>query len=164
MDNRTAPTVILRAPEMHRDLDRLFRWELTQQRGYDVAQDAPPAPSRMELWAFLHNYHHSLVCDGQIRFMVDTEDCQEDTVTVGYVDLCDFDAESGVAYVSVFTAESMRRCGYALAALRALAEVAKTMSINRLCAVVSAANEPSQRLFASAGYRNNGNGLQVLNL
>ena len=156
MKVKTLPKIYLRAPETHRDLDRLFRWEHTQRRGFDVSQDAPPAPSRMELWEFLNNYRHSLADDRQLRYMVDTDDPEEIAVTVGYVDLCDYDAATATAYVSIFTAESMRRRGYARAALSALEDRCKTLGVRHLRVAVSLSNEPSRCLFAAAGYTSGG--------
>lgn len=153
MGNTAKPKVILRPPEVHRDLDRIFRWELTQRRGYDVPDDAPPAPSRMQLWMFLSDYRHSLALDGQLRYMVDTEDDDEDVVTVGCVDLADYDAISQTAFVSIFTAVPLRNRGYARAALEELIIEAKGMGIKILVARVSQINDASKALFAAAGFK-----------
>lgn len=152
MDAKSLPSISLRAPETRRDLDRLFRWEQTQKHGYDTPQDAPAPPTRMDLWAFLNSYRHSLEEQGQMRFMIDSEGDTELAVTVGCIDLCDYDAAAASAYVSIFIALSMRRRGYALAALHALAGEARDLGLKRLLAAVSPDNAPSLALFAAAGY------------
>lgn len=148
MDNNV---VILRAPGLERDLDRLFRWELTRRRGYDAPMGAH-VPSRMDLWAFLRSYRHDLAADGQMRFMIDTDEDAEDAVTVGTVDLCDYDAGDSSAYVGIFIAEEMRGRGYGKMALQALSAEAHRLGLCVLRAVVAPENAASVRLFESAGF------------
>lgn len=146
------PHITLRPPEARRDLDRLFRWEHTQKRGYDTPADAPAPPSRMDLWAFLNAYQHSLSAQGQMRFMIDSEENDADALTVGCIDLCDYDADARTAYVSIFIAMSMRRQGYARAALNALIPQARALGLRQLLATVSPLNAASLSLFASADF------------
>ena len=87
-----------------------------------------------------------------MRFMIDSEEDTELAVTVGCIDLYDYDDAAASAYVSIFIALSMRRRGYALAALHALAGEARDLGLKRLLAAVSPDNAPSLALFAAAGY------------
>ena len=151
MDNNDNNIVILRAPGLERDLDRIFRWELTRRRGYDAPTGAPVL-SRMDLWGFLRDYRHDLAADGQMRFMIDTDEGVEDAVTIGAVDLCDYDADHSSAYVGIFIAEEMRGRGYGRMALQALSAEAHRLGLDVLRAVVAPENAASVRLFESAGF------------
>ena len=106
----------------------------------------------MDLWAFLNAYQHSLSAQGQMRFMIDSEENDADALTVGCIDLCDYDADARTAYVSIFIAMSMRRQGYARAALNALIPQARALGLRQLLAAVSPLNAASLSLFASADF------------
>jgi diamine N-acetyltransferase len=88
----------------------------------------------------------------QMRLMLDA--CSEDMiVTLGCVDLYDFDFRDSKAAVGIFICESERRKGYARKAVALLCDyVSRIYNLNQLYAYVASDNLESKKLFASCGF------------
>lgn len=88
----------------------------------------------------------------QMRLMLDA--CSEDTIlTVGCVDLYDFDFRDSKAAVGIFICESERRKGYARKAVALLCDyVSRIYNLNQLYAFVASDNCESRSLFSACGF------------
>lgn len=88
----------------------------------------------------------------QMRLMLDA--CSEDMiVTLGCVDLYDFDFRDSKAAVGIFICESERRKGYARKAVALLCDyVSKIYNLNQLYAFVASDNSESRSLFSACGF------------
>lgn len=88
----------------------------------------------------------------QMRLMLDA--CSEDMiVTLGCVDLYDFDFRDSKAAVGIFICESERRKGYARKAVALLCDyVSRIYNLNQLYAFVASDNGESRSLFSACGF------------
>lgn len=88
----------------------------------------------------------------QMRLMLDA--CSEDMiVTLGCVDLYDFDFRDSKAAVGIFICESERRKGYARKAVALLCDyVSRIYNLNQLYAFVASDNSESRSLFSACGF------------
>lgn len=88
----------------------------------------------------------------QMRLMLDV--CSEDMiVTLGCVDLYDFDFRDSKAAVGIFICESERRKGYARKAVALLCDyVSRIYNLNQLYAFVASDNSESRSLFSACGF------------
>lgn len=88
----------------------------------------------------------------QMRLMLDV--CSGDTiVTLGCVDLYDFDFRDSKAAVGIFICESERRKGYARKAVALLCDyVSRIYNLNQLYAFVASDNSESRSLFSACGF------------
>lgn len=88
----------------------------------------------------------------QMRLMLDA--CSEDMIlTLGCVDLYDFDFRDSKAAVGIFICESERRKGYARKAVALLCDyVSRIYNLNQLYAFVASDNSESRSLFSACGF------------
>ncbi len=147
--NTSDPAVSLRAVEPA-DVDTLFLWENQPETARaSLAADAPV--SHFQLWQYAQQPPASPLQAGEMRLVI-----MADGAAAGTIDLCDVSARHGRAFVGVFVAPEMRRRGVASAALQALIAYCRELGLHQLAAIVEKGNEPSMRLFASAGFRTSG--------
>lgn len=135
----------LRAPEPE-DVDRLYIWENDPgmwRYGYS------PAPlSRHQIWEYVNRSDSDPIAVGQLRLMMQASD-----ETVGAVDLYDIDMRDRRAFVGIMTAPSFRRQGFAIEALRLMADYCRdNLGLSRIAATVAEDNTASLELFEKAGY------------
>lgn len=142
---------MLRAPEKT-DVDRIFLWE-NDPGMFEVLPNAAPL-SRFQVWEYVENYKADPFTTHELRQMIDDP---AESQTVGYIDLFEFDPVNHRAGVALYIDEEFRRKGYGLKALEDLSEyAANTLAIHQLWAIVAIDNEPSVKLFTSAGFKSCG--------
>lgn len=140
-------TIILRAVEPE-DLEMFFKWE----NDTDLWACGPAiAPfSRQNIRNYIAGYSADIYAERQLRMMVTLRDSN---VTVGTVDITDFDPLNRRAAVGVLIDRPFRRNGYGLSSLELTADYAYgRLGLHQLWATVAASNIPSQKLFAKAGF------------
>ena len=138
--------VRLRAIEPE-DLDLLYQIENDSQL-WNVGTTNVPY-SRYTLHDYIATSSDDIFADRQVRLMIENGAGQ----TVGICDLVRFDPQHHRAEAGIVIIEAHRRQGYALAALRQLADYAlRVVHLHQLYAVVAADNEAAQLLFCQAGY------------
>lgn len=139
--------IYLRAPEPG-DVDAMYRMENDPDVWADGRTRAPV--SRQLLWDYCANYNPDLFATGQLRMMV--IDKVSDAVA-GMIDLYDADALNCRAGIGIVIDSRFRGRGYGSAALALLTRyAAEQLGLHQLWAIAAAANEPSRRLFSSAGF------------
>ena len=132
------------------DLPFLYQWENDASAWADGGNHNPL--SREDLKQYIESTTGDIYKDGQLRLIVEQK-TEQGTMTVGAVDLYDFDPRNLRAGVGIYIAPNRRRCGCASEALKQLQEYAfGFLGLNLLYAFVSETNLPSQCLFKRAGY------------
>ena len=140
------PIIRLRAMEPE-DLEMLYQIENNQEL-WNVGVTNVPY-SRYTLHDYIASQKGDIYVDRQVRLMIENEAGE----TVGIADIVNFDPQHQRAEVGVVVIEPSRRQGYALEALRQLANYATTtLHLHQLYAYVDADNHPSLMLFQKAGY------------
>ncbi len=137
--------LMLRALEPS-DVDTLYIWENSPEMWNFGVFQAPY--SRQQIWEYVRDYDSNPLKSGQLRLIIDV-----DGVSVGTVDLYDIDPTNSRAMVGVMIRKKFRRTGYALAALKLMADYAVgPLALRQLAATVAEDNTASLALFAKAGY------------
>lgn len=138
----------LRAMEPE-DLESLYRWENDTSLWH--LGDTTRLFSREALRAFIEGSSLDIYSARQVRLMIVLVSSGE---TIGCVDLFAFDPLNRRAGVGILIYESvMRRQGYALAALRLVAEYAfGHLDMRQLWADIPVSNTASLRLFERVGF------------
>lgn len=147
----TGQNITLRAPEPE-DLDALYIWENDTNLWPYGSTRAPL--SRHQLWQYIDSYDGDIFTARQLRLMI----VDNSTGTVaGTIDLYDFDPRDAHAKTGIFIDEAHRGKGYASEAVRLITDFsAKTIGLHQLLALIVADNQPSIRLFKSAGFKSCG--------
>ena len=138
----------LRAPEQN-DVDRIFLWE-NDPGLFEVLPNAAPL-SRLQVWDYIQNYNADPFSTHELRQMIVEDDSGD---TVGYIDLFEFDTINHRAGIAIYIDEEFRCRGYGRQSLEILERYAiQTLALHQLWAIVAIDNEPSRRLFTSAGFK-----------
>lgn len=141
--------IALRALEPE-DLDLLYRWE--NDAAHWKSGSALSPYSRYALKQYIAEAGSSLYERRQLRLMIDL--CGKTTVTVGIVDLYDFDPHHLRAETGILIDPAYRQQKLATDTLKLMAHYAFTfLKIHQLYAYVPQSNTPSLRLFARCGFR-----------
>lgn len=102
------------------------------------------------LKAYVQNSSNDIYEDKQLRMVIERS---SDAERLGIIDLFDFNLVCSRAEVGVFILKEFRSNGYAVTALRILADYAFTyLRLMQLYAFVNAGNDAAVRLFESAGF------------
>lgn len=145
------PHISLRAPEPA-DIDLLYRWE-NDPKVWHLGNTLSPY-SRFEIEQFVLNSSHDIYLSRQLRFMIDWHSGEKTLVTVGSVDLFEFDPHHRRAGVGILIDEHYRRKGFASEALELLADYCfNTLHLHQLYCNIEADNHDSIRLFTRQGYK-----------
>lgn len=140
--------VTLRRPKLS-DLDQLVLWENNLDNS--LFSENPIFYTTEQIKEFL-NSDQDLFLDRQIRFMIDSSG-----LTVGCVDLFEYDMVNSRAGVGIFIDEKFRKMGIASKALSSLKTICtKDYFISNLYANILHTNQPSIQLFERAGFTKNG--------
>jgi diamine N-acetyltransferase len=143
--------IILRAPEPE-DLEILYRWE-NDPEVWPVSNTLVPF-SRYLLKQYLENTRHDIFELKQARFMIDLKEGSSPAVTIGTIDLFQFDPLHLRAGVGILIKEQQhRRKGYAGQALDLLLDYCfNTLQLHQVFCNITEGNEASIRLFRSRGF------------
>lgn len=105
--------------------------------------------SRFILQDFITRSTGDIYTDKQVRLMVENEQ----GVTVGIVDIIDFDPRHLKAEVGIIIRPTYRRQGYAQATLSNLKDYCKkVLRLHQLYAIIADTNNVSRHLFQSVGF------------
>ena len=140
--------VKLRQPSI-KDLDDLLGWE------NDILKidhtDMPVFYTKDQMVIYL-NGNQDPFMNGQVRYMITI-----DNVSIGYIDLYNFDIVHSRAGVGIFIDKKFRKKGIANKALQTLIEISnKELHLNQLFAEVFQSNKAAISLFEHAGFKLNG--------
>lgn len=141
--------IILRAMEPE-DIDLLYQVENDTTLCSVGAANVPY--SRQLLRDFVLNTTGDIYTDKQLRLMIELV-TQDGKVTIGMVDLINFNPQHRRAEVGITVLPAYRHHGYATAALKQLLAYAlNTLHLQQLYAIVAKSNVASQRLFESSNF------------
>ena len=131
------------------DLELLYEWE--NNDAYWVISNTVSPFSRYTLKRYLEDSHKNIYETGQLRLMIDNTD---DNITIGTIDLFDFDPFHKRAGIGILIAnEAYRRKGCASASLKCLIEYSfKTLQLHQLYCNILSNNTESIDLFKSHGF------------
>ena len=140
--------VKLRQPSI-KDLDDLLGWE------NDILKidhtDMPVFYTKDQMVIYL-NGNQDPFMNGQVRYMITIDD-----MSIGYIDLYNFDIVHSRAGVGIFIDKKFRKKGIANKALKTLIEISnKELHLNQLFAEVFQSNKAAISLFEHAGFKLNG--------
>ena len=131
------------------DVDKLLLWENDASTWWLGASLFPYSKALITKYA---EGDHDIFRDKQLRFMLDTK-VEDIWVTVGAVDLYDFDPRNKRAGVGIVVDENYRRQGHALEGLVLLSNFAfGHLGFHQLFAEVPINHNSSINLFTKAGY------------
>jgi diamine N-acetyltransferase len=140
--------VILRAVEPA-DTERLYLWENDMQLWHLSNTTAPFSKYLME--QYVMNAQQDIYAAKQLRLMVDTND--EEGLTVGCIDLFDFDPANRRAGIGILISEEARGKGYGREALELMIDYAfNTLNLHQLFCNILENNEQSIAMFKKAGF------------
>ena len=143
----SAETIRLRACEPE-DLELLYRWE--NDPAYWCGDELRTPYSRYVLKQFILRAGQSVYESRQMRFMAVRE---TDGITVGAVDLFDFDPHNSRAGVGILIDKPYQGIGLATASLLALRRYAfDHLHLHQLYAHIAVGNAASLRVFEKAGF------------
>lgn len=140
--------ISLRALEPE-DLELLYEWE-NNDSYWTISNTLTPF-SKFTLKRYLENSHKNIYETGQLRLMIDHI---SDKVTIGTIDIFDFDAFHKRAGLGILIAnQTYRRKGYAAMSLTYLIDYCfKTLQLHQLYCHILANNCESMDLFKKHGF------------
>ena len=135
------------------DLELLYKWE-NNESYWTISNTVSPF-SKYTLKRYLENSHKNIYETGQLRLMIDHI---EDKVTIGTIDLFDFDPFHKRTGLGILIAvESYRRKGYASMSLKCLINYCfKTLQLHQLFCNILENNTESMDLFMKQGFIKSG--------
>lgn len=143
--------VQLRAPEPS-DVDTLYLWE-NDPGIWHLGNTISPF-SRFEIEQFVLNNGHDIYVSKQLRFMVDWHNSPSGKVTIGNIDLFDFDPYHKRAGVGILIDKPFRNHGFASEALQILINYCfGTLMMHQLYCNIDNSNQDSIRLFTRMGFK-----------
>lgn len=142
----------LRAPEPE-DLELLYEWE--NNESYWILGSTVTPFSKYVLKRYIENSHRSIYETGQLRLMIDHI---KDNITIGAIDIFDFDALNRRAGIGILIAnETYRRKGFASMALKSLTGYCfSTLHLHQLFCNILSTNIESIELFKKQGFVQSG--------
>ncbi len=144
------PNLLLRAPEPA-DIDTLFRWE-NDTRMWHMSNTLAPF-SRFAIEQFVLNTDNDIYASKQLRLMVDWHTSESGILTVGSIDLFDFEPFHKRAGIGILIDETSRHKGFASEALGLLVGYCfHTLNLHQVYCNIEQSNEESIRLFSRAGF------------
>ena len=134
------------------DIDLLFQWE-NDKKNWQVSNTLVPF-SRYILKKYIENSAKDIYEMKQQRFIIDVETRPGVFISVGTIDLFDFDPFHLRAGVGILiAAKENRRKGYAETALKELIRYAfETLQLSQLYCNICTDNKASLRLFQKSGF------------
>jgi diamine N-acetyltransferase len=131
------------------DLELLYEWE--NDNSYWAISNTVSPFSRYTLKRYIENSHKTIFETGQLRLMIEHA---EDKITIGTIDVFEFDAFHKRAGIGILIAnESYRRKGYATMSLSCLINYCfKTLQLHQLYCNILSNNQISIDLFKKHGF------------
>ena len=136
------------------DVVFLYQWENDASVWADGSNHNPL--SQADLRDYIASTTGDIYKDGQLRLIIEstiTDNQSPITITLGCIDLFDFDPRNRRAALGMYIAPEYRGKGVGKAALEALESYAFThLNLRVLYAVIATANIPCSSLYRSTGY------------
>jgi len=131
------------------DLELLYEWE--NNNAYWTISNTMAPYSKFTLKRYLKHSHKNIYETGQLRFMIDLI---EEKLTIGTIDLFDFDPFHNRAGIGILIAdEAQRRKGYASMSLKCLIDYCfTTLQLHQIYCNILANNCESMDLFHKMGF------------
>jgi diamine N-acetyltransferase len=129
------------------DLPFLYQWENDAQMWADADTHNPL--SQQDLRDYVESTTGDIYKDGQLRLIIENEG-----VTMGCVDLFDFDPRNRKAAIGMYIAPEYRHQGIGAKALVLLEQYTfEFLQLRMLYAIIATTNEVCSRLYAHSGYQ-----------
>lgn len=143
----------LRAVELN-DIDLIYSWE-NDMLLWHLGKTKIPF-SRYAIEQYVMGAASSDIFSArQYRFMIDVENKGESPITVGCIDLYDFEPVNQKAGVGIIIDKKHRNKGYGGLALESLVDYSRNiLFLNQLYAFIPKDNTYSQNLFERSGFAN----------
>ena len=136
------------------DLPYLYQWENDAASWADGANHNPLSQS--DLRDYIASTTGDIYKDGQLRLIIEetlTDNRSPLTITIGCIDLFDFDPRNRRAAIGMYIAPEYRGKGVGKAALEQLEAYAfGHLNLRVLYAVIATTNIPCSALYRAAGY------------
>ncbi len=131
------------------DLELLYEWE--NNESYWLISNTIAPFSKFTLKRYLKNSHKNIYETGQLRFMIDHI---EDKLTIGSIDIFDFDPYHKRAGLGILIAdEKYRRKGYGAMSLKCLTDYCfRTLHLHQLYCNILSNNSESMDMFQKQGF------------
>jgi diamine N-acetyltransferase len=143
--------IILRAVEPN-DVELLYDWE-NRMELWSVSNTLTPF-SKAQLFRYVKNAALDMFQTKQLRLMIDACNLHDRPLTVGMIDLFDYDPFHNRAGVGIMVNSEWRGRGVAASALQLFMTYAfNTLGLHQLYCHISESNAASIKLFESAGFR-----------
>ena len=144
------------------DLPFLYRWENDAAAWADGANHNPL--SQQDLRAYIESTTGDIYRDGQLRLIIEqmtndkwqmtNDKCQMTNVTLGCIDLFDFDSRNRRAAIGMYIAPEFRGKGVGHEAVKALEKYAfEFLNMRVLYAIIAKSNTACTALYKNEGYR-----------
>ena len=137
------------------DLPFLYRWENDAAAWADGANHNPL--SQQDLRAYIESTTGDIYRDGQLRLIIEqmtNDKCQMTNVTLGCIDLFDFDPRNRRAAIGMYIAPEFRGKGVGHEAVKALEKYAfEFLNMRVLYAIIATSNMACTALYKNEGYR-----------
>jgi len=144
------PNLLLRALEPS-DVDILYKWE-NDTSIWHLSNALAPF-SRFAIEQFILNSSKDIFEAKQLRMMIDWHSNGNKVLTVGSVDLFDFDPFHKRAGIGILIDESARGKGFATEAISLLVDYCfKTLRLHQLFCNIELSNKESIQLFTKTGF------------
>ena len=141
--------ILLRALEPS-DVDLLYQWENTSEL-WHLSNTITPF-SRFVLEQYIMDSHQDIFTSKQLRLMIDKKN-HGILITIGTIDLFDFDPVNKRAGIGVMIVREEQRQGYAAEALQMLINYCfNTLNLHQVYCNIIADNLASMNLFKKAGF------------
>ncbi len=149
--------ISLRAPEP-KDLDVLDRWE-NDQRLWHLSNTSAPI-SRYLLKQYIKSAQQDIYAAKQLRLMIDLK-LEADELTIGAIDLFDFDPLNHKAGIGILIDEKYRMQGLAAMALKLVIDYGfNVLGLHQYYCNILTGNHASLKLFEAEGFRISGKKLE----
>lgn len=130
------------------DVVFLYRWENDATAWPDGAVHNPL--SQQDLRDYIASTSGDVYRDGQLRLIIEAEDC-----TIGCVDLYDVDNRNRKAAIGIYIDPEHRSKGYGEQVIGQLVEMAfNHLRLDMLYAVVNTENKASNKMYSRMGFEN----------
>ena len=134
------------------DLPFLYQWENDAAVWADGANHNPL--SKQDLREYIASTTGDIYKDGQLRLVIEESFCPHDSLTIGCIDLFDFDPRNRRAALGMYIAPEYRGKGVGREALKQLEAYAfDFLHLRCLYAVIATNNKACSALYEHAGYK-----------
>ncbi len=142
--------VLLRAPEPF-DVDLILKWE-NDASLWHLGNTMAPF-SRFAIEQFVMNNDADIFANRQLRLLIDWHTAIGKPITVGSIDLFEFDPHHKRAGVGILIDKDFRQKGFAFQALKLLVDYCfDILNLHQLFCNIEQSNTESIQLFEKAGF------------